>query len=41
MIRTIIIGSCVFVQGMYERNTSNGNIVVRVGARTFEGRPVN
>ncbi|MDO5630824.1 MAG: hypothetical protein Q4G22_03195 [Paracoccus sp. (in: a-proteobacteria)] len=41
MIRTIVIGSCVFVQGMYERQVSNGNIVVRVGARTFEGRPVN
>ena len=41
MIRTIVIGSCVFVQGLFERQMTNGNIVVRVGSRTFEGRPVN
>lgn len=41
MIRTIVIGTCVFVQGLFERQAANGNIVVRVGSKTFEGRPVN
>ena len=41
MIRTIVIGSCVFVQGLFERQLANGHIVVRVGSKTFQGRPVN
>ncbi|WP_294929056.1 hypothetical protein [uncultured Paracoccus sp.] len=40
MIRTIKIGSCISVQGVFERQTANGNIVVRVGAKTYEGKPV-
>lgn len=40
MIRTITIGSCIFVQGVFERAMANGNIVVRVGSQSFEGRPV-
>lgn len=40
MIRTITIGSCISVQGTFERQTPNGNIVVRVGGKTFEGKPV-
>lgn len=41
MIRTIVIGSCMFVQGFFERQVANGNIIVRVGSKTYEGRPVN
>lgn len=40
MIRTITIGSCISVQGLFERACSNGNIVVRVGSSTYEGKPV-
>ncbi len=41
MLRTISIGSCVSVQGVFERQLDNGNIVVRVGDRLFGGRPVD
>ncbi|HRM74064.1 MAG TPA: hypothetical protein PLI13_05065 [Paracoccus sp. (in: a-proteobacteria)] len=40
MIRTITIGSCISVQGVFERQQANGNIVVRVGPKTYEGKPV-
>ena len=41
MIRTITIGTCISVQGLFERQAANGNIIVRVGAQTFEGKPVS
>jgi hypothetical protein len=40
VLRTIIIGSCVSVQGIFERQLDNGRILVRVGDRLFEGYPV-
>ena len=40
MIRTITIGSCISVQGIFERAAENGRIVVRVGSKTYEGKPV-
>ena len=40
MLRTIIIGSCVSVQGVFVRNLPNGKIAVRVGDRVFTGYPV-
>lgn len=40
MLRTITIGSCVSVQGMFIRKLDNGKIVVRVGEKTFVGFPV-
>ncbi len=40
MIRTITIGSCISVQGIFERQAANGNIVVRVGNNTYVGKPV-
>ena len=40
MIRTITIGSCISVQGVFERQQANGNIIVRVGSQTYEGKPV-
>lgn len=40
MIRTITIGSCISVQGIFERSSANGNIIVRVGGQTYEGKPV-
>ena len=40
MLRTIILGSCVLVQGVFVRTLADGNIAVRVGDRVFAGRPV-
>lgn len=40
MLRTITLGSCVFVQGIFERQLENGKILVRVGERVFEGFPI-
>lgn len=40
MIRTISVGSCILIQGLFERLAPNGNIVVRVGSLTYEGKPV-
>lgn len=41
MIRTITIGTCVSVQGVFVKTSNAGNIVVRVGDRVFEGKPVS
>jgi hypothetical protein len=41
MIRTIVIGSCVSVQGLFVRALDNGSIVVSVGNRLFEGAPAS
>ncbi|MEO1950061.1 hypothetical protein [Thioclava sp.] len=41
MLRTIQIGSSVFVQGVYERTLDCGHILVRVGDALFAGHPVN
>lgn len=40
MLRTIILGSCVSVQGTFERKLDNGKILVRVGKLLFAGVPV-
>jgi hypothetical protein len=41
MLRTIIIGTCVSVQGQFVRKLDNGNIVIRVDDKIYEGRPAN
>jgi len=35
--RTIIIGSCVAVQGLFVKSLENGKIAIKVGDRIFEG----
>lgn len=40
MLRTITIGSCVSVQGLLVRKLDDGKIVIRVGDRMYQGRPV-
>lgn len=40
MIKTITIGSSVFVQGFFEKALENGLIRVRVGSATYDGYPV-
>lgn len=40
MVKTIVLGSCVFVQGLFVRALPGGHIVVRVDGTEFTGRPV-
>ena len=41
MLRTIVIGSCVWVQGTFVRKLADGNIAVRVGQTIYSGRPAS
>ncbi|SEL26276.1 hypothetical protein LVO79_17830 [Roseivivax marinus] len=40
MLRTIVMGSCVSVQGILEKTLPDGRLVVRVGRSLFTGLPV-
>ncbi len=40
MIRTIMIGEYISVQGLFVGRLPDGRIAVRVGDRVFTGRPV-
>ena len=41
MLRTITLGSCVSVQGIFIRDLKDGKLLVRVGDRLFAGFPVD
>ncbi|MGB7319516.1 MAG: hypothetical protein WBC85_16250 [Planktotalea sp.] len=41
MLRTIIMGTCVQVQGTFVRALADGRIIVSIGERNFAGRPVS
>ena len=41
MIRTIVIGKYISVQGNFVKNLPDGKMMVRVGDRMFAGRPVD
>ncbi|MGB0901121.1 hypothetical protein [Halocynthiibacter sp.] len=40
MLRTILMGSCISVQGTFVRSLTDGRIVVRVGNQDYKGTPV-
>ena len=40
MLRTITIGSCIYVQGVFVKMLAGGRMAVRVDGKIFEGRPV-
>jgi hypothetical protein len=40
MLKTIMIGSSMAVQGEFVRLLENGRMVVRVGRKMFVGHPV-
>lgn len=40
MLRTITIGSHLQIQGLFVRALANGKVIVSVGEREFEGKPV-
>lgn len=41
MLTTILMGTCVSVQGLFVRRQANGLVTVRVGEQLFTGRPVS
>ncbi|WP_268876841.1 hypothetical protein [Litorivita pollutaquae] len=41
MLRTIVMGSYISVQGTFVRALPNGKVEVRVGDKTFTGKPVS
>lgn len=40
MLRTIMIGTCVSIQGFFVKSLPDGKIVVRDGTSTYKGIPV-
>ena len=40
MLKTIAVGTYVFIQGVFVRNLADGKMVVRVGEKTYTGTPV-
>ena len=40
MLKTIMIGRYLSIQGQFVRTTPAGLVVVKVGDKTFAGRPV-
>lgn len=40
MLKTIMIGTCVLVQGVFAGTLANGFMRVRVGNKVYCGRPV-
>jgi len=40
MLRTIVLGSCVSVQGTFVRTLENGKIMIRVGKQLYSGIPI-
>ncbi|MGS4984175.1 MULTISPECIES: hypothetical protein [Roseobacteraceae] len=41
MLKTILLGSCVFVQGKFVRMLPDGRMSVTVDGRIYSGAPVN
>lgn len=41
MLKTILIGRHLSIQGQFIRTTPTGLVVVRVGEKIFAGRPVS
>ncbi|MDJ0628450.1 MAG: hypothetical protein QNJ44_09355 [Rhodobacter sp.] len=40
MLKTIVLGSCVSVQGVFVRRLADGRMTVRVGDKVYSGYPV-
>ncbi len=40
VLTTVIIGTCVSIQGNFVRKLANGMVTVRVGDKQFTGHPV-
>ena len=40
MLRTVSIGTSVLIQGLFVKALPDGRITVRIGGKTYSGRPV-
>lgn len=40
MLRTIVIGSCLFIQGEFVASYPDGMMAVRLDGKIYTGRPV-
>jgi hypothetical protein len=40
MLRTITLGSCISVQGVFVKDMPDGRIIVKVDDNSFSGKPV-
>ena len=40
MLQTIVLGSCVSVQGLFEKKLPDGRVSVRVGEAVYTGQLV-
>ena len=40
MLKTIMIGNAISVQGLLEKTLPDGRLIIRVGQRLFTGQPV-
>ena len=40
VLTTILLGTCVAVQGTFVKKLANGYVTVRVGEQFYTGRPV-
>ncbi|WP_281178059.1 hypothetical protein [Aestuariivita boseongensis] len=40
MLKTITVGSCVSIQGLYVKTLPDGRVAVRVGDTIYTGYPV-
>lgn len=41
MLRTIMIGSCVSIQGTFVKALADGRIRISVDSKTYDGKPVH
>lgn len=41
MLRTITIGSCVSVQGIFVKDLADGRVAVKVDDTIYQGKPVS
>lgn len=41
MLRTITLGSCISVQGIFVGNSPNGQVTVKVDNKVYSGTPVD
>lgn len=40
VLTTVVIGTCVSIQGNFVKRLASGMVTVRVGEQVFTGRPV-
>ena len=41
VVKTIILGSRILVQGIYKGETATGTVQIKIGQKLYEGLPVS